>query len=61
MQRHDIEVRNSAQGYNYRAFLGAQADENGNLNPASADRIVGGWAATYEQAERKAIEVLNDD
>lgn len=60
MQRFDIEVRSVAQGFNYRAYVGAETGVDGNLNTASADRIVGGWAPTYEQAEQKAVDAHDE-
>jgi hypothetical protein len=55
-----IKARSRSQGYGYRAFVGADTDDDGNLNPATADRIVGGWRATERQAEAAAREVLAD-
>jgi hypothetical protein len=56
-----IKVWSSQQGYQYRVWVGGETDDNGDLNPASADRIVGGWKATESQAEAAAREVLADE
>lgn len=56
-----ISINSVASGFNYTAFDGAETDKDGNLNKASADRIIGGWAATKAKAEQKARSALADE
>jgi hypothetical protein len=42
-------------GYQWRVLYGCRKDQNG-IHPSTADRIVGGWAATKDKAAEKITE-----
>lgn len=53
---NDISVRSVASGWNYTVKIGFEeaVDENGNPFRTTPERIVGGWAATNQEAKEKA-------
>lgn len=55
-----IKVRSVAQGFNYDAYVGCNRDSKGVIKE-SADRIVGGWAISAEQAKEQAREAIANE
>lgn len=55
----DTSLTNLPVGFEYSVYVGCQSDENG-VHTATADRIIGGWAATREAAVAKMNETLRE-
>jgi len=44
-------------GFNYSVYKGCPTDSDGAIKEL-ADSIIGGWAATEQQANKNIIEIL---
>lgn len=55
-----ITVHSVAQGFNYSAYIGCKRDSEG-VAKGTADKIIGGWAISAEQAKEQAREALTKE
>lgn len=56
---HLYQITSGTSGFNYSVFKGCETYD-GNVSKGTADQIIGGWAATKQQANEKVIEILED-
>lgn len=54
----DTHVEAVQPGYEYTVYFGCDLDEDGNANWVTAERIVGGWAATRQQISAQIAATL---
>ena len=55
-----IKVQSVTQGFNYSAYIGCNRDSEGVVKE-SADKIIGGWAMSAEEAKEKAREAIANE